>query len=66
MNKITSIDIADVVANWITEIIFFLVYGLIVMWLWNGVMTGVFDGVHTVSYLQAVCITAMCRILFKP
>ncbi|MFZ5432185.1 MAG: hypothetical protein ACOZB3_00275 [Calditrichota bacterium] len=42
---------------------FVLVFGLVVMWLWNAVMPQVF-GVTTITYWQAVILLVLSKIFF--
>ena len=44
----------------------FLLSSLLVMYIWNGVLVGIFSGIKEVSWFQTVCIMVMCNILFKP
>ncbi len=41
-----------------------LVLGLVIMWLWNWLMPGIF-GLPTITYWQAVGIFILCHLLFK-
>ncbi len=40
------------------------VLGYVVMLLWNAVVPGVFSGIRTVNYRQALCLLVLSRILF--
>jgi hypothetical protein len=40
------------------------ILGLIVMLLWNAVVPGVFSGIRTLDYGQALCLLVLSRILF--
>lgn len=51
------------------KIAVFAVVGLavvpwVVMSLWNWLMPALFTGVHTIDYLRALGLLALCRILF--
>jgi hypothetical protein len=41
-----------------------LVLGLVIMWLWNWLMPGIF-GLPAITYWQAVGIFILCHLLFK-
>lgn len=36
-----------------------------VQWLWNNCLVGAMDGVHGISFWQAMGINFLCSILFK-
>jgi len=36
-----------------------------VMWLWNGCLVGAVDGVHEISFFQALGLALLCSLLFK-
>ena len=40
------------------------VLGYVVMLLWNAVVPGVFSGIGTLDYRQALCLLVLSRILF--
>jgi hypothetical protein len=35
-------------------------------WLWNNVLVGAVDGVHTIGFWQALGINILFNVLFKP
>lgn len=44
-------------------VVFALVFGILVKWLWNGLMPGIF-GVGTITYWQAFGIIILAKLLF--
>ena len=40
------------------------ILGVVVMLLWNALVPGVFTGVRTLDYRQALCLLVLSRILF--
>jgi hypothetical protein len=40
-----------------------LMLAAVVMFLWNGVLLSIFDGVRRIDYLQALGLLLLCRIL---
>ena len=50
---------------WILPLVllFTIVFGFVVMWLWNWLMPPLF-GFHTITYWQAWGILVLCKILF--
>ena len=40
------------------------VLGYLVMWLWNAILPSLFSGVSEISYLKAIGLMVLCRILF--
>jgi len=50
---------------WIAPLVllFTVVFGFVVMWLWNWLMPSLF-GLHRLSYWQAWGILVLCKILF--
>ncbi len=49
----------------VTEVIAYALLGLMVWPLWNFVATAAFDYFNYISYLQAIGLVLLCRILFK-
>ena len=46
---------------------FALFFGLPVMWLWNHSLVGVIDGIHPISFTQALGIIVLIGLLtYKP
>jgi hypothetical protein len=42
-----------------------LIMALPVMWLWNDSLVPAVNGVHQISWMQALGISILCSILFK-
>ncbi|HPQ67895.1 MAG TPA: hypothetical protein PKW95_02125 [bacterium] len=65
MKKISGTRIVGlVIVGLTTACMLGLVFGLVVMWLWNAVMPGIFD-LPTIGYWQAVGLFILAHLLFK-
>ena len=42
-----------------------LLFGAVVMWLWNAVLPAAVSGIHTIGYWQAVGLLVLSKILFS-
>lgn len=57
-------------SGWVVKIVVLVIAGiallsLAVMLLWNWLFPAIIDGVHPISYLQAVGILVLSKILFR-
>jgi len=53
-------------AGGLALVLFFAAFlALPVMWLWNGCLVDVVDGIHPIGFWQALGLNILFRILFK-